>query len=251
LIHGPSLVIGAAIASIAITVAFLGFDGMSNQKELIIEHTPTAQQIGPAKITINTFIDNGSPMLGNPNAPITLIEFGDYQCHFCNVFFHSTEDYILENYCRMRLLKYSIATSTMTISSKNEVNVLQDHVSFLKSQKRELKFKPENFINESILNTEPVASLVQMKKQKITLCQDDCISDEERKSAWHSISQINMVLSSYAQDTLEELETLIMNSENEIASNKVFAYRGFFFGLFPDHELQKLSDSFSYARAVI
>jgi len=160
-------------------------------------------------------------------------------------------DYILENYCRMRLLKYSIATSTMTISSKNEVNVLQDHVSFLKSQKRELKFKPENFINESILNTEPVASLVQMKKQKITLCQDDCISDEERKSAWHSISQINMVLSSYAQDTLEELETLIMNSENEIASNKVFAYRGFFFGLFPDHELQKLSDSFSYARAVI
>ncbi|MFB5636399.1 MAG: DsbA family protein [Nitrosopumilus sp.] len=98
MIHGPSLAIGAIIASIAIIIAFLGFDSISNQKELVIEPTPIIQQAGPAKITINTFIDNGSPILGNPNAPITLIEFGDYQCHFCNVFFHSTEENILKNY---------------------------------------------------------------------------------------------------------------------------------------------------------
>ncbi|AFS82718.1 DsbA family protein [Candidatus Nitrosopumilus sediminis] len=98
MIHGPSLAIGAIIASIAIIIAFLGFDSISNQKELVIEPTPIIQQAGPAKITINTFIDNGSPILGNPNAPVTLIEFGDYQCHFCNVFFHSTEENILKNY---------------------------------------------------------------------------------------------------------------------------------------------------------
>ena len=37
-------------------------------------------------------MENGSPILGEPNAPITLIEFGDYQCFFCNKFFHETED---------------------------------------------------------------------------------------------------------------------------------------------------------------
>ena len=98
LIHGPSIAIGAAVASIVIIAAFLGFDNINNQKELVIEPTSTVQQVGPAKITINTFVDNGSPILGNPNAPVTLIEFGDYQCHFCNVFFHSTEGDILKNY---------------------------------------------------------------------------------------------------------------------------------------------------------
>jgi len=98
LIHGPSLAIGAIIASIVIVIAFVGFDSISNQKELIIEPTPTIQQAGPPNITINTFLDNGSPILGDPNAPVTLVEFGDYQCHFCNVFFHTTEDSILKNY---------------------------------------------------------------------------------------------------------------------------------------------------------
>ena len=98
MIHGPSLAIGAAIASIAIIVAFLAFDGISNEAELAIAPTPTVQEAGPPKITMNTFLANGSPILGNPDAPVTLVEFGDYQCHFCNVFFHSTEDDILENY---------------------------------------------------------------------------------------------------------------------------------------------------------
>ncbi len=98
MIHGPSLAIGAAIASIVMIVAFLGFDGISNEAELVIQPTPTIQKSGPVEINIETFSANGSPILGNPNAPVTLVEFGDYQCHFCNVFFHSTEDSILKNY---------------------------------------------------------------------------------------------------------------------------------------------------------
>ena len=92
------MAIGAGISAIVIVIAFIGFDSISNQTGLEITPTPTLEQMGPAKITVNTFVDNGSPILGDPNAPITLIEFGDYQCHFCNVFFHSTEDSIVKNY---------------------------------------------------------------------------------------------------------------------------------------------------------
>ncbi len=98
MIHGPSLTIGAVISSIVVIIVFLGFNGISNEIELVIEPTPTIQESGPPKITMETFLENGSPILGNPNAPVTLVEFGDYQCHFCNVFFHSTEDDILKNY---------------------------------------------------------------------------------------------------------------------------------------------------------
>jgi len=98
MIHGPSLAIGATISSIVIIIAFIGFNSISNQPELVMEPSPTIQQTGPAEITADTFFANGSPILGNPNAPVTLVEFGDYQCHFCNVFFHSTEEDILKNY---------------------------------------------------------------------------------------------------------------------------------------------------------
>ena len=105
MIHGPSLAIGAGISSIVIIIAFLGFDSISNQTELVIEPSPTVQQAGSPKITMNTFLANGSPVLGNSNAPITLVEFGDYQCHFCNVFFHSTEDDILKKYVKIGKVK--------------------------------------------------------------------------------------------------------------------------------------------------
>ncbi|HET9009425.1 MAG TPA: DsbA family protein [Nitrosarchaeum sp.] len=98
MIHAPSMAIGAGIASIAIIAAFLAFNTLGNEPELVVEPTPTIQESGPAKITAATFMENGSPILGDPNAPVTLVEFGDYQCYFCNQFFHTTEGELFKNY---------------------------------------------------------------------------------------------------------------------------------------------------------
>ena len=40
----------------------------------------------------------GSPVLGNPLAPITIVEFGDYQCHQCYNWFHNTKPMIMRDY---------------------------------------------------------------------------------------------------------------------------------------------------------
>ena len=98
MLHAPSLAIGAIIASITITLVIFGFNNSSNEIELSIEPTPEMDQIEPKKITMDTFLSNGSPFLGDPDAPITLVEFGDYQCHYCNVFFQSIEKDIVKNY---------------------------------------------------------------------------------------------------------------------------------------------------------
>jgi len=98
LIHGPSLGIGAAIASVVIVIIFFGINGISSESELVLEQTPIMGQSSLPKVTLNTFLANGSPILGDSNAPVTLVEFGDYQCHFCNVFFHTTEDKIVQKY---------------------------------------------------------------------------------------------------------------------------------------------------------
>ncbi len=46
--------------------------------------------------TISTAM--GSPILGDTSAPITIVEFGDYQCHQCYNWFHNTKPAIVQNY---------------------------------------------------------------------------------------------------------------------------------------------------------
>ncbi|MDO8639981.1 MAG: DsbA family protein [Nitrosarchaeum sp.] len=40
----------------------------------------------------------GSSILGNPSAQITIVEFGDYQCHQCYNWFHNTKPTVFQNY---------------------------------------------------------------------------------------------------------------------------------------------------------
>jgi len=97
ILHGPSLGIGAAITAVVIVAFFFGMNIFEQEKELVLEeadipNTPS-QELG-----LSIFTENGSPYLGDPNAPITLVEFGDYQCFFCNKYFHDTEQKLIENY---------------------------------------------------------------------------------------------------------------------------------------------------------
>ena len=43
-------------------------------------------------------LQNGSPVLGSPSAPITIVEFGDYQCEACYHWYHNTRADIIDNY---------------------------------------------------------------------------------------------------------------------------------------------------------
>ena len=53
-------------------------------------------EIGRTHGTVST--EMGSPVLGDPEAPITIVEFGDYQCHACYNWFHTHKPAVYENY---------------------------------------------------------------------------------------------------------------------------------------------------------
>ncbi|MDE1861877.1 MAG: DsbA family protein [Thaumarchaeota archaeon] len=57
-----------------------------------------AGKSGVPNVGMDLITFNSSPVLGSPEAPITMIEFGDYQCFYCNNFFHNTEPAIVKNY---------------------------------------------------------------------------------------------------------------------------------------------------------
>ncbi len=97
-IHWPSLGIGAVIAIACIFFGIMMANMVNTESTEILDEI-TINEIGSIKKpTFSSFTDNSSPILGDGNAPLTLIEFGDYQCTYCKNFFRETIESILINY---------------------------------------------------------------------------------------------------------------------------------------------------------
>jgi len=100
-IHGPSIGIGSGITVLTILVILVLFnDGIETNSNILTEEKL------PGKKLSDVFFDNASPVMGDVNAPITLVEFGDYQCHFCNQHFHNTQHELIEKYVKTGLVKF-------------------------------------------------------------------------------------------------------------------------------------------------
>ena len=103
------------VAAIAIATFFGGYSlgtldssdsGISNEelKEMLseIKTAPVPQpaqqpRAAAAPSIIDVTFDN-QPMIGDPDAPITIVEFSDFQCPFCSKFHEQTLPSIMENY---------------------------------------------------------------------------------------------------------------------------------------------------------
>lgn len=58
------------------------------------------------KITTQSLIQSGSPVLGHSSAPITIVEWGDYQCTFCYKFHQSSKDLLMQEYVDTGMVKF-------------------------------------------------------------------------------------------------------------------------------------------------
>jgi protein-disulfide isomerase len=81
------LILGIIIISIIVGVA--ASISSSNVESYDIDMTRTHGSISTAM---------GSPILGDPDAPVTIVEFGDYQCHQCHNWFLDTKPMIMRDY---------------------------------------------------------------------------------------------------------------------------------------------------------
>jgi len=133
-IHLPSLAIGAGIAVACIFCGVLMVNMINNETMPFLDETPQKQTEIAKKQSLSIFIDNASPILGNPNAPITMVEFGDYQCTFCSKFFHETENSIITNYIKTGkvkvLFKDFIILGQDSINAANAAHCANDQKLF-------------------------------------------------------------------------------------------------------------------------
>ena len=59
-----------------------------------------------SELTITQLMENGSPIFGNQNAEISIVEFGDYQCTFCYKFHQNTLNIIKFDYIDSGKINY-------------------------------------------------------------------------------------------------------------------------------------------------
>lgn len=131
-LHGPSLGIGAGIAIVSIISVFVAMNVIDTNPELQFEEkTPNQEN---QEIALSVFTANASPYLGDENAPITLVEFGDYQCFFCHKFFNETESAILKNYVETGKVKIIFKDFTIigpdSIAAANAAHCAKDQGKF-------------------------------------------------------------------------------------------------------------------------
>jgi len=97
------LLIPAAIllAGIIVSGSIL-FARLSAGQALVGGTQPTIIAKG-GKVDVNI---SGAPVLGNANAPVTVVEFGDFQCPFCERYFQSNQSALVAEYVNTGKVKF-------------------------------------------------------------------------------------------------------------------------------------------------
>ena len=97
-IHPASLGIGSGITVASVLALFFIYGHGIPTEVTKTDNTIHLENNSNSNVGLDMVTSNASPVLGSSNAPITMIEFGDYQCFYCNNFFHNTEPEIVKNY---------------------------------------------------------------------------------------------------------------------------------------------------------
>lgn len=83
-------VISIASLTLCVSVMYVSYYYVETYGQIPSEHVNT--------LRILDLIKNGTPFQGNVSAPITIIDFSDFQCYLCNRFVKNTEPLINQTY---------------------------------------------------------------------------------------------------------------------------------------------------------
>lgn len=106
--NSQTLWVGLSFLVIGLTAGLLFnsggsiFGGGENDSSDTVD---VADQVDPSKLeTVSVSVDN-DPVMGEADAPITIVEFSDYQCPFCKSFYDDTLPTLIKDYVEEGIVK--------------------------------------------------------------------------------------------------------------------------------------------------
>lgn len=98
----PASIIVAGVI-IAVAVMYTGGVDFGGKTEVKKQSAATTQA-GEADALLG--VQGGDQVLGSPSAPVTFVEFGDFQCPFCGRFYQTTEKPLIDKYVKTGQVKF-------------------------------------------------------------------------------------------------------------------------------------------------
>jgi protein-disulfide isomerase len=174
------LAISILISALLISGSILySKNGASNQAKNIKQDNPQLAQIGqnlaptPANLSEVLKITKDDVILGDPNAPITMIEYSDYQCPFCKRFFDESEvilrkEYIETGKVKMIYRDFPLPGNPYAMPAAEAANCAKDQGKFWAYH--DLIFKNQN--NLATIDYLKLAEELKMNVQEFKNCLD-------------------------------------------------------------------------------
>ena len=140
--------------------------------------------ITPSNLALASLIKQGSPVIGNLAAPITLIEFGDFQCEFCARFAKVTEPDINTTYIQTgkanMVFKHFVTHGEDSVTAAIASQCANEQGQFWDFYKTVYENQgPENSGWANTENMKKISSQIPgLDKQKF----DSCIDSQKYKS---------------------------------------------------------------------
>lgn len=167
-----------AFAGIIIAIAVIYSVNSSPSKNTAKDNT--------AAIATLPEISSSDFVLGEQNAPVTIVEYGDFQCPFCGKFFKDTESTIRENYIKTGKVKFiyrdfaflgqeSIWAAAAARCAGEQGKFWEYHDYLYNNQRGE----NQGAFNKS--NLKSFASALALDKEKFNACLDSNKYDEAIK----------------------------------------------------------------------
>ncbi len=138
-----------------------------------------AQQAGNnIKLSLSALRQQGVPLLGSPSAHVTIIEFGDFQCPFCDRFAKDTEPQINQTYIQTGKANMLFVHFTIygpdSITAANAAQCLNDQGKFWNFY--EILYKNQGAVNSGWANKENLKKFASqipgLDTQKFSSCID-------------------------------------------------------------------------------
>src|SRR3989344_1051945 len=83
------------LAAILVVGIFVFYTGEGNPSGNVVNNNPGNLPTQPSEVKVDI---SGSPAIGDKSAPVTIVEFSDYQCPFCRKFWTETYPSIKSEY---------------------------------------------------------------------------------------------------------------------------------------------------------
>jgi protein-disulfide isomerase len=90
--------IGVVVIILVLIIVFMIERTIPYYPNKVLAQKQEQRRITNMQLSLSSLINQGSPHYGNLSAPLTLIDFSDFQCHLCARYVKNTEPLINETY---------------------------------------------------------------------------------------------------------------------------------------------------------